>query len=410
MEPLKLTYPLGLTFDDVLLIPGYSDFIRSDINLSTQLTKKIKLSIPLVSAPMDTVTESKLAIALAELGGIGIIHRNLTIGDQMKEVIEVKKKKLLVGAAIGSSKGFEERVEALIKANVDIIVVDSAHGFSRGVIEATKYIKNKFSKMQVISGSIATYDGAMGLIKAGADGLRVGMGPGAICTTRIISGMGVPQITAILETVRAANKYNIPVIADGGIKYSGDIVKALAAGASTVMMGGFFSSCVESPGRSIALTREFVPKRFLNVFKKNILLAPTRKAKSNKKNNLTVIERRKNSANKEIFYFKEYRGMGSEAAMQEGAQIKSEDEFHGKSYKDRVLVAEGVEGLVPIKGSVKDLVDQAIGGIKSGMYYIGAKNILQLQKKAKFIQITQASLTESHPHDIFVTNPGQNYQ
>lgn len=405
----KTVSDIGLTFDDVLLLPSYSNFTRQEIDLSTNLTKKIKLLIPLVSSPMDTVTESKLAIALASLGGIGIIHRNLTIGDQIKEVMEVKEEKLLVGAAIGSSKGFEERVEALIKANIDVIVIDSAHGFSKGVIETTKYIKNKFPKMEVIAGSIATYDGAKALIAAGVDGLRVGMGPGAICTTRIISGMGVPQITAIQETARAAKKKGIPVIADGGIKYSGDMVKALAAGASTVMMGGFFSSCVESPGRSIVLRREFVPKRFLGAFNKNMLLDPTRKAKSNKKNNLIVVDENKNSANKDFFYFKEYRGMGSEAAMQGGAKIKSEDEFHGKSYKDRVLVAEGVEGLVPIKGTVKDLVDQAVGGIKSGMYYVGAKNILELWKKTKFIQITQASLTENHPHDIFVTNPGKNY-
>lgn len=372
---------LGLTFDDILLLPGYSDFSRKDIDISTNLTKKIKLSIPFVSSPMDTVTESRLAIALARLGGIGIIHRNLTIADQAKEVLKVKREKLLVGAAIGASKGFEERVEALIEAKVDVIVVDSAHGFSIRVIETTNYIKNKFPKMEVISGSIATYDGAKALITAGADALRVGMGPGAICTTRIISGMGVPQITAITETVRAAKKEDIPVITDGGIKYSGDMVKALAAGASTVMMGGFFASALESPGETIVLTREKVPDRFQSVF-----------------NHLH-----------ENYRFKAYRGMGSEAAMQEGARIKSEDEFHGKSYKDRVLVAEGVEGFVPIKGTVKELVNQAVGGIKSGMYYVGAQTIQELWKKAQFIRITQASLTESHPHDILVTNPGKNY-
>ncbi|OGH24069.1 MAG: hypothetical protein A3J69_02770 [Candidatus Levybacteria bacterium RIFCSPHIGHO2_02_FULL_42_12] len=416
MEPQKYSFPLGLTFDDVLLLPGYSDFSRSEIDLSTKLTKRIRLTIPFVSAPMDTVTESRLAIALARLGGIGIIHRNLTIKDQAKEVLKVKKthsaslgQALLVGAAVGASRGFEERVEALIKAKADVIVVDSAHGFAKPIIDAVRFIKKTYPSIEVIAGNIATYDSAKALIAVGADALRVGMGPGAICTTRIISGMGVPQITAILETVKAAKKFGIPVIADGGIKYSGDMVKAIAAGASTIMMGGFFSSCVESPGRSIALRREFVPKRFLNIFNNNMLLDPTRKEKSNKKNNLTVIDESKNSANKEVFYFKEYRGMGSEAAMQEGAKIKSEGEFHGKSYKDRVLVAEGVEGLVPIKGTVKDLVDQAVGGIKSGMYYVGARNIVELQQKAKFIQITQASLTENHPHDIFVTNPGKNY-
>lgn len=408
MEPQKIIPNLGLTFDDVLLLPGYSDFSRSDIDFSANLTKKIKLSIPLVSAPMDTVTESNLAIALARLGGIGIIHRNLTIEDQVEEVKAVKNKKLLVGAAI-AAKNFEERARALVKSKIDVIVIDSAHGFTKTIIDAIKFIKKTYPKLEVIAGNIATTDGARGLITAGADGLRVGMGPGAICTTRIISGMGVPQITAIMETAKVARKAKVPVIADGGIVYSGDMVKALAAGASTVMMGGFFSSCVESPGRSIVLRREFVPKRFLSAFNNNMLLDPTRKAKSNKKNNLTVVDENKNSANKEVFYFKEYRGMGSEGAMQEGARIKSEDEFHGKSYKDRVLVAEGVEGLVPVKGTVKEMVDQAIGGIRSGMCYVGARNIKELQRNAKFIRITQASLTENHPHDVLITNPGKNY-
>lgn len=386
MEPRNPSFRFGLTFDDILLLPGYSDFSRKDIDLSTQLTKRIKLSLPLVSAPMDTVTESKLAIELAKLGGIGIIHRNLSIEKQALEVKKVHSasseyKKLLVGAAIGTSAGFEDRIKALARVGVDAVVVDSAHGFSKGVIDTVKFIKKNYKNIEVIAGNIATSDGAKALIKAGADGLRVGMGPGAICTTRIISGMGVPQITGIMGTVRIAKKFGVPVIADGGIKYSGDMVKALAAGASTVMMGGYFAQCLEAPGKTIILKKSEVPSRFQNVF----------------------------NHGSESYKFKEYRGMGSEGAMRKGARIKSEDEFHGKNYKDRVLVAEGVEGLVPIKGRVLDLVDQAIGGIKSGMYYVGAKNIAQLWKKAKFIQITQASLTESHPHDIFVTNPGKNY-
>lgn len=371
-----------LTFDDVLIIPGYADFSRSDIDLTTNLTKKIKLKIPLVSAPMDTVTESKLAIALGKLGGIGIIHRNLTVSDQASEVTKVKREKLLVGAAIGASSGFEERVHALVKTEVDVIVVDSAHGYAKSVINAVKFIKTTYPKMQITAGNIATYEGAKALIEAGADGLRVGMGPGAICTTRIVSGMGVPQLTAIAETVKAAEKTGIPIIADGGIKYSGDMVKALAAGASTVMMGSFFAACGEAPGKTVILTREQVPHRFQSIFNHKVT----------------------------SYRFKEYRGMGSVAAMKKGVKIKSEDEFHGKNYKDRVLVAEGVEGLVPIKGSVKELVDQAIGGIKSGMYYIGAKNIRELWQKARFIKITQASLTESHPHDVLITNPGENYR
>lgn len=387
--------PLGLTFDDVLLLPNYADFTRSDIHLSTKLTKTIPLQIPFVSAPMDTVTESKLAIAIARLGGIGIIHRNLSISHQVKEVLKVKTHStgstsslqassgqgLLVGAAVGTSKGFEERVQALVKSNVDVIVVDSAHGHTKGVIEAVQFIKKTYPNMQVVGGSIATYEGARALINAGTDALRVGMGPGAICTTRIISGMGVPQITAILETVRASKQSGIPIIADGGIKYSGDMVKALAAGASTIMMGSFFASTAESPGKTLVLKKEQVPHRFQSIFNHSKLTYP----------------------------FKEYRGMGSVAAMQKGANIKSEDEFHGKNYNDRVLVAEGVEGLVPVKGTVKELVDQAIGGIKSGMYYVGAKSIVELWKKARFIQITQASLTESHPHSVLITNPGENY-
>lgn len=373
-------FQFGLTFDDILLLPGFSDFSRKDINLSTKLSKRIKLSIPLVSAPMDTVTQAKLAIELAKLGGIGILHRNLSIDNQAKEVKKVKNKNLLVGAAVGVNPGFEERVKALIKAGVDVIVLDSAHGFTSIMVSAIKFIKKNYKNIDVIAGNIATTDGARALIKAGADSLRVGMGPGAICTTRIISGMGVPQITAILETVRIAKKYGVPVIADGGIKYSGDMVKALAAGASTVMMGGFFAQCLEAPGRTIILKKSEVPSRFQNVF-----------------------------AGSKSYRFKEYRGMGSEGAMRKGAKIKSEDEYHGKNYKDKVLVAEGVEGLVPVKGSVLELVDQAVGGIKSGMYYVGARSITELWRKAKFIQITQASLTESHPHDIFVTNPGKNY-
>ncbi len=371
----------GVTFDDVLLLPDYSDFKRLEISLEARLTKKIKLKIPFVSSPMDTVTEHKLAIALAELGGIGLVHRNLAISEQAEEVKKVLQKKLLVGAAVGASHGFEERVKALAKVETPILVVDSAHGYSKGVIEATKFIKKNYPKVQVIAGNVATYEGALALIKAGADGIRVGMGPGAICTTRIISGMGVPQITALLETSRAAKKNGIPIIADGGIKYSGDMVKALAAGASTVMMGSFFASAEESPGYIIELSAERVPARF-----KNILKTEHKKYK-----------------------FKMYRGMGSIGAMKKGAAIKSEDEYHGKNYKDRVLVAEGVEGYVPIKGTVKSLIDQALGGIKSGMYYVGAKTIEELEKKGKFIQITQASLTESHPHSILVSNPGENY-
>lgn len=378
---MKKLFIDGLTFDDVLLRPGYSDFKRQDISLSTKLTKKIILSLPFTSAPMDTVTESELAIALATLGGIGFIHRNLDIENQAKEVQKVKKKKLLVGAAI-SSEGYEERAEKLVKASVDVVIIDSAHGHAKTIIDAISALKNKYSSLQVIGGNIATKEGALALIKAGADGLRVGMGPGAICTTRIVSGMGVPQMTALLEIAPVSHKYKVPYIADGGITYSGDMVKALAAGASTIMMGSFFASCEESPGEKTLLTKEHVPLRFKDILK---------------------IE-------KEKYMFKSYRGMGSVGAMKQGAKIKSEGEFHGKSYSDRTLVAEGVEGLVPVKGTVQDLLEQAVGGIKSGMYYTGSKTIEELHKHVQFIRISQASLKESHPHDILVTNPGKNYQ
>jgi len=371
----------GITFDDVLLLPGYSDFRRQDISLKTRLTKSITIDLPFVSSPMDTVTESALAIALGKAGGIGIIHRNLTLEAQAEEVKKTKDAGVLVGAAIGASSGFEARAEALIAQNVDVVVIDTAHGYADYIIETIKYLKKTYPKTDVIAGSVATYDGAKALVEAGADGLRVGMGPGAICTTRIISGMGVPQITAILETHCAAKETGVPVIADGGIKYSGDMVKAFAAGAETVMMGSFFASCQEAPGEHVELPPEQVPSRFKSILKQN----------------------------KSSYTFKSYRGMGSIAAMEKGTEIKSEDEFHGKSYKDRVLVAEGVEGLVPVNGPVQSVVDQAVGGIRSGLYYVGAKTIEEVLRKGKFIQITQASLTESHPHDILVTNPGKNY-
>ena len=294
---------------------------------------------------------------------------------------KVKKEKLLVGAAVGS-EGYLERVEKLVRAGVDVVIVDSAHGFAKTVLDAIADIKNRFSSLQVISGNVATKEGALASIKAGADGLRVGMGPGAICTTRIVSGMGIPQMTALFEIAPLARKYKVPIIADGGITYSGDMVKALAAGASTLMMGSFFASAQEAPGEKVMLNKEHVPLRFKDILK---------------------IE-------KEQYMFKSYRGMGSVGAMKAGAKIKSEGEYHGKSYSERTLVAEGVEGLVPIKGTVSELLDQALGGIQSGMYYVGAKTINILHKNVQFVRISQASLKESHPHDILITNAGKSYQ
>lgn len=372
----------ALTFDDVLLLPGYTDFTREKIDLSTNLTKKLKISLPLVSAPMDRVTESRLAIVLARSGGIGIIHRNLSIKDQAREVAKVKSQNLLVGAAISSQPGFEERTEVLIRAKTDCIVIDSAHGFSKFVIDCLKKIKKKYPRLQVIAGNVATFEGARALVRAGADGLRVGMGPGSICSTRVISGMGVPQITALFETSRAAKPGKIPIIADGGIQFSGCIVKALAAGASSVMMGSMFAQTEESPGKMIFLDYTHVPSRFKRI----------------------------SNGGQKKYAFKEYRGMGSIGAMQDGVKIKSEGEFHNKSYKKNShLIAEGIEGLVPVKGSIDDLVEQLIGGVKSGFYYVGSRTIEELWQKARFIQITPASLTESHPHDILITNPGKNY-
>lgn len=370
----------ALTFDDVLLRPRYTGFLRSEISLETQLTKNIKLKAPLVAAPMDTVTEAQLAIALSQLGGIGIIHRNLTIDVQAAEVKKVKKAKQLVGAAVGSSPGYEIRVKALVDAGVDVIVIDSAHGHTKFVIDAVEFIKQNHD-VEVIAGNVATAEGAEALIKAGADGLRVGMGPGAICTTRIVSGMGVPQLTAIIETSRVGRKHGVPVIADGGINYSGDITKALAAGASSVMMGRLFAATIESPGESIELNRDQVPSRFKSIV-----------------------------GEAETYTFKNYRGMGSLGAMERGKQISSEDEFHGKSFKMKgVLVAEGVEGLVPCSGNLADVTAVMLEGVRSGFYYVGAQTIPELWDTAQFQQITSASLSESHPHDLFVTDGGNSY-
>lgn len=351
----KIIPEVGLTFDDVLLIPNYTEVKREEIDISTSLGEKIKLSIPIISAPMDTVTESKLAIALGKLGGLGVIHRNMTVEVQKKEVEAVKKEGLPAAAAVGVGKDLEERVAALVSAGVDIIVVDSAHGFSKWVVEATKFISQNYKNITLVSGNVATAAGAKALIEAGADALRVGMGPGSICTTRIVAGMGVPQITAILETVVVAKQFGIPVISDGGLRYSGDIVKAISAGASLVMTGSLFAGCLEAPGRVVT--------------------------KNGKK-------------------YKSYRGMGSISAMKEGSAAR-----YGQNYRvgqEKKLIAEGVEGLVPYKGTVEEVVTQLVGGLRAGMYYAGVKNIAELQEKTRLMRITQASLTESHPHDIVI--------
>lgn len=474
----------GLTFDDVLLLPGKSEVLPKDTKVNTYLTKKIKLNIPLVSAGMDTVTESRMAIALAREGGIGIIHKNMSIEKQALEVDRVKRSehgiitdpfslsrhhsvsdalelmeryhisgvpiieedrtlvgiitnrdirfetdtskkidevmtkenlvtakigttldealeimkqhkieklpivdddyklaglitikdiekqieypnsardesgRLLVGAAVGVTEDVLERVGALVDAKVDVIVVDTAHGHSVGVIETVKKIKREFPDLQVIAGNVATYEGTVELIKAGADAVKVGIGPGSICTTRVVTGVGVPQITAIINCAKAGKEYGVPIIADGGIKYSGDITKALAAGADTVMIGSLFAGTKESPGEE------------------------------------ELYEGRR---------FKVYRGMGSLGAMKAG----SSDRYFQKNTKK--YVPEGVEGRVPYRGPLGDVVYQLIGGLKSGMGYVGARTIKELQEKAKFIKITTASLIEGHPHDVYITKEAPNY-
>jgi IMP dehydrogenase len=371
---MKIGQP-ALTFDDVLLMPGKTTFDRSQISLETKLTRNITLTAPFVSAPMDTVTEHALAIKLASLGGIGIIHRNMTVEGQAAEVELVKAVGALVGAAIGTSPGYEARLERLVAAGVDAIVIDTAHGYNQHVLDTLAYAKQHYPDLQIIAGSIATPEAATALIEAGADGLRVGMGPGAICTTRIVSGMGVPQLSAIMEISEVAQAAGVPVIADGGINYDGDVVKALAAGASTVMMGRLFAATEESPGELVSMASADVPHRFQTII---------------------------NGAKE--YKFKTYRGMGSIGAMKRGKEIAAEDEFHGKSYTDNTkLVAEGVEGLVPCSGSVEDLVQRMCESVRSGMFYVGADTIPTLYDKALFRPITQASLHESHPHDIFVT-------
>ena len=342
---------IGLTFDDVLLVPKKTNLVsRSEVNLSTNLTKKIKLKIPVISANMDTVTETAMAIALGRQGGIGIIHRFLTVEKEAEMVSIVKKQKLLVGAAVGIREDYIERAQALVKAGVDVIVIDIAHGHSIHLIKVLEDLKKKFPKVDIIAGNVATAEAAEELINNGASAIKVGIGPGALCTTRIVTGSGVPQMTAISECSEVAKKYDIPVIADGGIRSSGDIVKALAAGASTVMIGTLFAGCDESPA--------------LTFFKNN----------------------RK---------FKMTRGMASLMANHDRQKNDLKVKKDLKEY-----AAEGVEAVVPYRGSVDEFINQLLNGVRSGFSYCGAKNIIEVWEKAEFIQITQSSLIESKPHDV----------
>ena len=473
----------GITFDDVLLVPSYSEVIPNQVDLTTRLTNKIQLNIPMISAGMDTVTEHRMAIAMARQGGIGVIHKNMTIEQQAEEVDKVKRSengvitdpfsltpnhtlrdaddlmgkfrisgvpitdngklvgiitnrdlkfeedfskkisecmtakdlitapegitleeakkilakarkeklpivdenyhlkglitikdiekqikyplsakdsqgRLLCAAALGITANCVERAQELVNAKVDVVVMDSAHGHSANVLRTVSMIKEKFPDLQVIAGNVATYEGTEALIKAGVDAVKIGIGPGSICTTRIVAGIGVPQITAVMNSYEAAKKYDIPIIADGGIKYSGDMTKALAAGADVCMMGSMFAGCDESPG------------------------------------DFELFQGRK---------YKVYRGMGSIAAMENG----SKDRYFQSNAKK--LVPEGVEGRVAYKGSVEDTVFQLLGGIRSGMGYCGAHNIKELQDTGRFVKISAASLKESHPHDIHITKEAPNY-
>ena len=473
----------GITFDDVLLVPQYSEVTPDMISLTTKLTNAITLNIPMMSAAMDTVTEHRMAIAMARQGGIGIIHKNMSIEAQAEEVDKVKRSengvitdpfslseehtlqdaddlmskfrisgvpitrdgklvgiitnrdlkfetdftkkikesmtsenlitaregitleeakkilakarkeklpivdadnnlkglitikdiekqikyplsakdaqgRLLCGAGVGITSNMMDRVDALVKAHVDVIVVDSAHGHSKNILEAVKKIKAKYPDLQVIAGNIATGEATKALIEAGADAVKVGIGPGSICTTRVVAGIGVPQISAIMDCYAVAKEYNIPIIADGGIKYSGDMTKALAAGANVCMMGSLFAGCDEAPGT------------------------------------FELYQGRK---------YKVYRGMGSIAAMENG----SKDRYFQENA--RKLVPEGVEGRVAYKGSLEDTVFQMIGGIRSGMGYCGCPTIADLQERGKFVKISAAALRESHPHDIHITKEAPNY-
>lgn len=484
---LDKNIPEYLTYDDVLLKPARSAVQPKDVNLSTKLTRKIKLNTPLVSAPMDTVTEFALAVALAQEGGIGVIHKNMSIRSQAKEVDKVKRAvsgmivdpitmhpdqnisealgvmekykisgipittnnklvgiltnrdlrfetnlskkifdlmtktrlvtvpvgttleqskeilhknrieklpvvdknrvlkglitikdieksikyplaskdrlgRLMVGAAVGVSSNDIERAGALIKSGVDVLVIDSAHGHSESVLNMIAVLKNRFPKIEIIGGNVATSEGARDLIKAGVDAVKVGIGPGSICTTRIVAGVGVPQLTALAKCASVADKYKIPVIADGGIRYSGDMTKAIAAGASTVMIGGLFAGTEESPGEKILYQGRS---------------------------------------------YKEYRGMGSIGAMREGS---SERYFQENFFSETKLVPEGVEGRIPYKGTLSFSVHQLLGGLKGGMGYCGCKTINELRKKGKFIRITPSGLRESHVHDVIITKEAPNYK
>ncbi|MDF7638071.1 IMP dehydrogenase [Lactobacillus sp. ESL0791] len=369
----------GLTFDDVLLIPAESHVLPNEVDLSTRLADNLKLNIPLISAGMDTVTEGAMAIAMALQGGLGVVHKNMSIAAQAGEVANVKsvvvpsnatkaavddENRLLVAAAVGVTSDTFERTEALLEKGADAIVIDTAHGHSAGVLRKIKEIREHFPAVTLIAGNVATGDATRALFDAGVDVVKVGIGPGSICTTRIVAGVGVPQITAIYDAATAAHEYHKPIIADGGIKYSGDVVKALAAGGNAVMLGSMLSGTTEAPGE--------------------IFTADGKK-------------------------FKAYRGMGSVGAMAQ-AHGSSDRYFQGGVNEANKLVPEGIEARVEYKGDVSDIIFQIDGGLRSGMGYVGAATVSELIAKAQFVQITNAGLRESHPHDVQITKEAPNYK
>ena len=343
----------ALTFDDVTLAPNFSEILPSEVNTSTNLSKYLSIKIPILSSAMDTVTESSMGIAMAKAGGIGIIHRNLKISEQIKEIRKVKLKKLIVGAAVGASENEYKRVEKILKENLDIIVIDTAHGHTKKVGDMIKKIKKlRPKKTAICAGNIATAEAAKFLIKLGVDIIKVGIGPGSICTTRLVAGIGVPQLSAIMNVKKGIGKNKTKLIADGGIKFSGDIAKALAAGADAVMIGSLFAGTDQAPGRII------------------------------KKHGGT---------------YKYFRGMGSIGAMNKGSADRY---FQSKQKDTSKYVAEGVEGYIKYKGTVDKIIYSLVGGLKSSMGYMGAKKVVDLRKKPKFLKITKAGFYESMVHNI----------
>ena len=349
MDPIKE----ALTFDDVTLVPKYSSVLPSDVITETSLSKNLQLKIPLITSAMDTVTESKMAIAIAKAGGIGVIHRNLDVKKQILEIKKVKSQKLLVGAAVGAGDNEFIRAKKILKENIDLLVVDTAHGHTKKVGEIiTKIKKIKPKKVTLCAGNVATSEAASFLVKLGVDVIKVGIGPGSICTTRLVAGIGVPQLSAILNVKKGLKKKKVSIIADGGIKFSGDIAKALAAGADAVMIGSLFAGTDEAPGK---------------IIKKNGKL------------------------------YKSFRGMGSIGAMNKG----SADRYYQLKQKDKSkYVPEGVEGFVKYKGKVDKIFYKLIGGLKSSMGYLGAKKINLLRTNPRFVKITKAGFYESMVHNI----------